>query len=138
MELKIEKVFFPKLEINYEYDFGSTTSLKIKILNSYKLDMDNQDIILLSRNEPLKIMCDKCGKYPAVNLCTECNWQEPSFICEKCSIKHAKKCDDFKDYARLPIVNSPRVGVCAYDGGVIDKKRDGVYKMKESDYTGFK
>lgn len=69
MELKIEKVFFPKLEINYEYDFGSTTSLKIKILNSYKLDMDNQDIILLSRNEPLKIMCDKCGKYPAVNLC---------------------------------------------------------------------
>jgi len=134
-DLEIGKVFFPKLEVDYYYDFGSTTRLKVRALNSYKLDMGNQDIVLLSRNEPLKIMCDKCGKYPAVYICTKCNWQEPSYFCEKCSIKHAKKCDDFADYAHSHVVNSPRVGVCGYEGGEIDKERDGVYKMKESDYV---
>ncbi len=134
-DLEIRKVFFPKLEMDYQYDFGSTTRLKIKALNSYRLDMDNQDIVLLSRNEPLKIMCDKCGKNPAVYLCTICNCYESSFFCLKCSIKHAKKCNDFAEYARSHVVNSPRVGVCGYEGGVIDKERDGVYKMKESDYA---
>ncbi len=134
-KLKIGNVFHPKLEVNYEYDFGDTTQLRIKALNSYQLNMDNQNIVLLSRNEPLKIMCDKCGKYPAVSICTICNWDEPSFFCEKCSKKHEKECDDFADGAELPVVNSPRVGVCGYVGGDIDKERDGVYKMKESDYA---
>jgi hypothetical protein len=40
-----------------------------------------------------------------------------------------KKCSDFDDYAAMPIVNSPRAGVCGYTGGTIDKERDGAYKM---------
>jgi hypothetical protein len=27
----------------------------------------------------------------------------------------------------MPIVNSPRMGVCGYEGGTIDKERDGIY-----------
>jgi hypothetical protein len=30
----------------------------------------------------------------------------------------------------MPVVNSPRMGVCAYMGGSIDKQRDGVYVKK--------
>jgi len=35
----------------------------------------------------------------------------------------------YADYAAMPVVNSPRMGVCAYEGGTIDRERDGVYKM---------
>lgn len=51
--------------------------------------------------------------------------EEDSF-CEKCAEKHGKKCDDFADYAGMPVVNSPRCGVCGYEGGIIDLERDGV------------
>jgi hypothetical protein len=30
----------------------------------------------------------------------------------------------------MPIVNSPRMGECGYEGGRIDKKRDGVFEKK--------
>jgi hypothetical protein len=48
-------------------------------------------------------------------------------FCAKCAKKHAKTCVDFDDYAAMPIVNSPRMGVCGYEGGTIDKKRDRVF-----------
>jgi hypothetical protein len=52
-------------------------------------------------------------------------------FCDKCAEKHAKKCEDFADYASMPVVNSPRMGVCGYEGGSIDTERDGVYVLKE-------
>jgi hypothetical protein len=51
-------------------------------------------------------------------------------FCDKCAKKHAKKCEDFEDYAALPVVNSPRMGVCAYEGGCIDTERDGAFVKK--------
>ncbi len=48
--------------------------------------------------------------------------------CEECAIKHEATCEEFADYARMPIVNSPRMGVCGYEGGSIDKERDRAYK----------
>ena len=56
-------------------------------------------------------------------------YEEYAFYCKDCQKKHAKVCPDFKDYAAMPVVNSPRMGVCGYDGGRIDKKRDGVFKV---------
>jgi hypothetical protein len=55
-------------------------------------------------------------------------YQGYSFFCEKCAAKHEDTCSDFQDYANMPVVNSPRMGVCGYEGGSIDKERDGVYK----------
>lgn len=121
------KALYKGQTINYSYDFGSSTELQITVEESYKIKAP-ENIVLLSRNEPLKIMCEKCGKKPAQEICTIHGWDEDSLFCEKCAKKHAKECDEFEDYAGLPIVNSPRFGVCAYDGGYIDKERDGVYK----------
>ncbi|NTW33223.1 MAG: hypothetical protein HGB12_11480 [Bacteroidetes bacterium] len=45
-------------------------------------------------------------------------------------IIHKKKCADFDDFARMPVVNSARMGACGYEGVVIDIERDGVYKKK--------
>jgi hypothetical protein len=127
MNHHVEVVLQTKTKIFHDYDFGSTTRVFLKGLKHYQLDLQDS-LILLSRNEPLKIMCNICKKKPAVNLCEVCLYEAESFFCESCSAKHAKKCDDFADYANMPIVNSPRMGVCGYEGGSIDLERDGTYQ----------
>jgi len=121
---KVSDVFESKVKIQYDYDFGDTTRVFLKGIKNYNLKL-KEDIILLSRNEPLKLICAKCGKKPAANICIVCDWD---FYCESCSAKHEKECEDFSDYAKMPVVNSPRMGVCGYMGGHIDKDRDGVHQ----------
>jgi hypothetical protein len=72
-----------------------------------------------------------CGKVPATQICVVCSCEEDAYYCEKCAKKHAKECEDFADYAAMPIVNSPRMGVCGYEGGTIDTERDGVFVLNE-------
>ncbi len=124
-----EDVFQPSSKIYHDYDFGTTTRVFLKAHKQYLLNVKEQ-IILLSRNEPLKFMCTSCKKKPAVNLCAGCCYDTIAFYCEKCSKKHAETCEDFADYAEMPVVNSPRMGECGYTGGFIDVERDGAYKMK--------
>lgn len=115
------------MKLKYEYDFGSTTTLQLTVAEQYSVRVPN-GIILLSRNEPLEIMCEVCQSTPASQICTTC--YEPNTFCSKCAKQHAKNCEDFADYSALPVVNSPRMGICAYEGGVIDKKRDGIFVKK--------
>ena len=124
----IANIFKEDMVLNYEYDFGSTTSFDVKVLKAYHVSV-KEPVTLLSRNEPLAIMCGLCKTQPAVKMCGVHMYEEYAFYCKDCQKKHAKVCPDFKDYAAMPVVNSPRMGVCAYDGGHIDKKRDGVFKM---------
>ena len=128
MTKKTQDLFEKGLQLVYEYDFGSTTSLTLTVVDEYPIKADKK-IVLLSRNEPLKIMCSVCGKLPAVELCTVCMYDEEAVFCEKCAKKHSKKCEDFFDYAAMPVVNSPRMGVCAYEGGCIDEERDGIFQL---------
>ena len=125
MSRKVNKVFYPKLKLEYEYDFGSSTELVLTIIDEYPVKADAK-IVLLSRNEPLKIVCDACKKKPATQMCAIHDYGDDSLFCDKCGEKHAEECEDFDDYAAMPVVNSPRMGVCAYEGGRIDTERDGV------------
>lgn len=126
----LQEELYEGLNLRYEYDFGSTTELSLTVLK--ELPYTAKEIELLSRNEPLKIMCDACGKKPATVLCSVCAAYEDEFyFCKDCAKKHKKTCDDFADYAALPVVNSPRMGVCAYEGGIIDTKRDKSYRVPE-------
>jgi len=123
MNCKTGKIFFKGLELDYEYDFGSTTELRITVMDEYSVEAD-EDIVLLSRNEPLKIMCSDCGKVPATQMCPYCIYDGDAIFCNKCAKKHAKKCEDFDEDSSMPVVNSPRSGVCGYTGGIIDIERD--------------
>ena len=125
MKVKAKDVFQKGLVLEYDYDFGSTTTLKVVVLESFNYKT-KEKILLLSRNEPLKLLCSICGKGIAEVMCSVC-WEDNLF-CKKCAKKHAEKCEDFAEYAKMPVVNSPRMGVCGYEGGVIDLERDGVYK----------
>ena len=127
MSRRVEDVFQPRIKIYHDYDFGTTTRVFLKAYKHYQLNL-KEKIILLSRNEPLKIMCSMCKKKPAVNICTACWYEKEAFFCEACSEKHAEVCEDFNDYAQMPVVNSPRMGECNYTGGTIDLERDGPYK----------
>jgi hypothetical protein len=92
---------------DYEYDFGSTTWLEGKVLSSRPGQLKNK-IRLVSRNHlPADIVCDTCQNKPDV-ICTECN----ELICETCKEDHDGCTEDFI----LPVVNSPRMGVCGYYG----------------------
>ena len=126
MSRKIKMVLTKDLKIEYVYDFGSSTSLQLTVLNEFPVKADKK-IVLLSRNDPPEIWCEICKKEPATVLCSVCMDQEENAFCKKCAKQHVKTCSDFADYAAMPIVNSPRVGVCSYEGGTIDKQRDGVF-----------
>jgi len=130
MTTKAEKAFKKGKKLNYQYDFGSTTMLTLTVVEEYPVKADKK-IVLLTRNEPVDLMCNTCKKVPASQICTVCMYEEHAVYCDTCAKKHAKKCEDFDDYASLPIVNSPRMGVCGYTGGSIDTERDGVYQLKK-------
>ncbi len=132
MDTETKDILVKGMKLKHDYDFGSTTTLLLTVLEQIPVEVPG-GVILLSRNEPLEIMCETCGTEPAALLCTTC--YEPNSFCKKCAKKHAKTCEDFADYSAMPVVNSPRMGVCGYDGGRIDKKRDGVFIKKEKPET---
>ena len=122
----VEDVFEPRVKIFHDYDFGSTTRVFLKGLKHYHLN-EKEKIILLSRNEPFKIRCSLCKKKPAIYLCTECfDDGDYSYFCGKCSVLHEEECEAFANYSQMTVVNSPRMGVCGYEGGRIDLERDGI------------
>lgn len=129
MSRKAQDVFYKDLKLEYEYDFGSSTNLTVTTSAEVKCKAE-KPIVLLSRNEPLEVYCQTCGKEPAVELCSIEDWEADYLFCSKCAKKHAKTCDDFADYAAMPVVNSPRMGVCGYVGGTIDLDRDKIVGLK--------
>ena len=112
MRRKLQDILKPGMELLHEYDFGTTTVLSLKVLGSYEGPIKkNMPIQILSRNEAPEILCDECGKAPAVEICTECQWGEGGWLCQSCAETH--QCDEDM---YLPVMNSPRTGVCGYTG----------------------
>jgi hypothetical protein len=124
MSTSARRVFDKDVKLWYAYDFGSTTELEIRCLGSYPVSSKKEGgIKLLSRNERLDTPCDSCGKAQAAWICTAHYYEgEDMFFCDKCVKKHEKTCED-AEYALMPVVNSPRMGECAYEGGTIDLER---------------
>ncbi len=127
---KVSKTCYDGQKIIYEYDFGTTTSLLITVASILPIK-SREKVTLLSRNEPLEIYCHSCKTAPATEICSiHIHDESDSVFCKKCAKKHAKTCEDFADYANAKVVNSPRMGECAYEGGTIDVERDGVFVKK--------
>jgi hypothetical protein len=107
-DIRIGAVLSPHQKFSYEYDFGSTTHLTLKVLSVYEKDIKYKFIEILARNLPPNIVCEVCGK-PATFVCGECFYMDKGWLCDKCAEEHP--CGE---EMLLPVVNSPRVGVCAY------------------------
>ena len=96
-------------QFDYEYDFGSSTDLKLEVLDVFKASPDSSDIYLLAHNEKPEDFCSKCAA-PATWI--EAGYMDSSFFCDKCVDRESD------EIMVLPLVNSPRTGVCAYEGPV--------------------
>lgn len=96
-------------EFSHEYDFGTTTELKLKVVAEVEKAPSQRKVEVLARNAAPDIRCDNCGGV-ATEICTECVDEEGGWLCDKCAKKHNKRHEDMF----LPVVNSPRMGMCAY------------------------
>jgi hypothetical protein len=110
MDAKLKDVLSPRMAFLHAYDFGSTTHLKLKVVSEYESDLTDKKVHILARNEPPVIPCGVCGK-PATQICTECSYSAEGWLCDACSGEH-----ECGEEMLLPVVNSPRTGVCGYTG----------------------
>jgi hypothetical protein len=110
LDVKLKDVLSPGLKFEHAYDFGSTTHLRLKVVSEEESALKRNEIEVLARNEPPVIPCDHCGK-PATQVCTQCMYSGEGWLCEECAAKH-----DCEEPMFLPVVNSPRTGVCGYTG----------------------
>jgi len=110
MHVTLEKVFAPGMTCTYEYDFGTTTALTLRVLAERLGTRQREAVQVLARNNPPVFPCVVCGK-EATQVCTQCIDEDEGWLCDACAPEHA--CGD---EMCLPVVNSPRVGMCGYTG----------------------
>ncbi len=108
MDIKVDKVLREGVKCNYEYDFGTTTPLDIECVS--KIETESKTIEILARNNQPDFKCNEC-KSEATDICVYCKEEGTEFLCKKCGAKH--KCEET---AILPVVNSPRIGMCGFTG----------------------
>ena len=114
MDVQVKDLFRPGQKIPYEYDFGTTSELVIEVLDSRQgKPMTTKPLFLMSRNIAPQYPCQECQK-PAAWLCEECMYEDdlPGLLCDEHAEEHPHE-----DYGGvMPLVNSPRTGMCAYFG----------------------
>ncbi len=114
MNTKLNGVLTVDQQFRHEYDFGSTTYLKLKVVAEFNGKKRKNKAKLMARNNPPVIKCSYCGN-PATNICCECIYDGKGYLCDTCLEKH-----ECGEEMYMPIVNSPRSGVCGYTGGIYD------------------
>jgi hypothetical protein len=96
--------------ITHLYDYGTTSHTSVTFMGSISREKQRNTVRLLARNAPLVFNCEDCGKladdtyfffYDGTSklLCTSCGSEYES-----------------DTYSTLPIINSPRMGMCGYTG----------------------
>jgi len=119
MDTPLEKVLKVGQKFSHEYDFGSTTELKLRVASEregilvHGEDDEYRSIAILARNIPPVIPCCVCGMPAKMFDPGYLSADEHGYCSGKCA---KKKGSDDDDDEMLPVVNSPRVGVCAYTG----------------------
>lgn len=110
MRVRLGKVLSPGQTGTYEYDYGTTTELRLRVISADEAETKGKAIQVLARNTPPVILCEKCSK-PATSVCSQCIFEGKGWLCEDCAKEH-----ECGEEMLLPVVNSPRVGMCAYSG----------------------
>lgn len=128
---KAAKILKKGLKLDYVYDMGDSTYLQISVIEEFDCQADER-IVLLSRNEIPLFNCEKCNTNPGVAILM--GEVEFGILCKACFEQELEKDPELDDEGYLPMVNSPRMGVCGYVGGMIDIERD---RYQEVEYVDF-
>jgi hypothetical protein len=105
MDTQLQAVLDVNSSFEYEYDFGSTTYLEGKVL-ARREGVLRDKIRILARNGLPELQCVAC-QAKAAFICVEC-W---GLYCGECLVEH-----ECGEEMSLPVVNSPRMGVCGFAG----------------------
>ncbi len=113
-EAKANEVFDIGLELVHIYDFGTSSETLIKVMNINEgKPLTKHPIYLMARNNLPEEKCMECSKV-ATWFCMECVYEEDEsgMLCNKHAESHPHN-----DYGgAIPLVNSPRLGMCGYEG----------------------
>ena len=120
-------------KFSYVYDFGSSSTLSLRVIDEREgvvpvvedeelEDEEPEDgedeiaIFVMARNEPPALVCHICGQ-PATHVASSSEYDSPAetALCDT-HTKQAEYPDDL-----LPLVNSPRTGICGYTGEAEDE-----------------
>jgi len=96
------------------YDFGTTSETVIRVVGIREgKPLSRHPILLMARNDMPEETCMECGAI-ATHYCHECviEREETGLLCAACVEDHP--CEDYGE--PIPLVNSPRLGMCGYDG----------------------
>ena len=105
----------PGLKLAYEYDFGSTTNLSLRVPDERPGSLPKPPIRLLPRNEPPDIRCTRCRK-PTPQICAEGEVAgDDGAHGDACATK--LECGE---EMLLSVLNPPRVGVGGYTGPSVE------------------
>jgi len=110
MDVVLDDVLRPKMKFFHEYDFGTTTELVLRVIAERESEITKKSIRLLARNDSPAITCMSCGKV-ATQVCSQCIYEGEGWLCNECAESH-----ECGEEMLLPVVNSPRVGMCGYSG----------------------
>jgi hypothetical protein len=111
---RVDAVFGHGGELTHIYDFGTSSETKLKPIGQrVGAPLTARPIVLMARNIMPEATCIECG-HPAGFLCMECQIEHEisGMLCPAHAQKHPHH-----DYGEpIALVNSPRLGMCGYDG----------------------
>lgn len=114
MTKRVEAAFNTNVELNHIYDFGTSSETLIQFVDKRTgPPTTKHPIALLARNLLPAMECLVCGQ-PATHLCQECLIEEDTsgMLCAAHAQDHPH--DSYGE--PIELVNSPRLGMCGYEG----------------------
>jgi hypothetical protein len=115
MSRKVETIFQEGVEVTHLYDFGTTSETVLRTISRrVGAPTTKHPMTLMVRNKIPETECYECKKTPARWMCTECMVEEGAWVtlCDACLEPHGH----MDDYGPTLLCNSPRLGMCGYDG----------------------
>lgn len=108
MDTELGKVLAPGDIFTHEYDFGTTTELKLQVVGERMGVLPTGEVRILARNYAPDYRCAQCDRWA-----TLIDIEEGELLCDR----HGR------DKDTLPLVNSPRTGQCGYNGPYVPSLR---------------
>lgn len=114
MSRKIEAVLAPGVTLTHIYDFGTSSETLIQSLSVREgTPLTKHPIYLMARNNVPEAACAECGA-AATWYCADCLVEKGEWI-NLCA-NHLNTHDHDEYGGPSPLINSPRLGMCGYDG----------------------
>ena len=114
MHVRLKKLLRPGMKFSHEYDFGTTTELRLKVDDMILSNKSTNPVDVVGMNMKPDMTCDDCGKPAMFHYVDE----DEKCVCNTCSENE----EEYDESMFLPICNSPRTGMCGYEGGRYDEE----------------